>query len=130
VSVEIKKNLRVDLTRIIVEPTRSTVQLAMQRADSTCVESTMVNENKHVDHNHTHTCQNHTLRVKITLVRAEITVVSVVVIFVRVKITLRVEITLCVYKSYYSVSLTHSKVSYSHASVKITLMSMEIILCV
>jgi hypothetical protein len=36
----------------------------------------------------THTCQNHTLRVKIILVRLEITVVSVVVTFVRVKITL------------------------------------------
>jgi hypothetical protein len=34
VSVEIKKTLRVDLTRIIVESTGSTVQLASQRADS------------------------------------------------------------------------------------------------
>jgi hypothetical protein len=46
-------------------------------------------------HNHTHTCQNHTLRVKITLVRVEITILSVVYTFVRVKVTLRVEITLC-----------------------------------
>jgi hypothetical protein len=32
-----KKTLRVDLTRNIAEPTRSTVQLATQRADSTSV---------------------------------------------------------------------------------------------
>jgi hypothetical protein len=35
VGVEIKKTLRVDLTRIIIESTRSTVQLVTQRADST-----------------------------------------------------------------------------------------------
>jgi hypothetical protein len=50
-----------------------------------------------------HTSQHHTLRVEITLVLVEITVVSVVITFVRVKITLRltlrVEITLCVWKS-------------------------------
>jgi hypothetical protein len=47
-------------------------------------------------------CQNHTacgvytLRVDITFVRIEITVVSVAITFVRVKITLRMDITLCV----------------------------------
>jgi hypothetical protein len=41
-------------------------------------------------------CRNHTLLVKITLVRVEVTVLSVVITFVRVKITLRLEITLCV----------------------------------
>jgi hypothetical protein len=35
VCVDTKKTLRVDLARIIVESTRSTVQLTMQRADST-----------------------------------------------------------------------------------------------
>jgi hypothetical protein len=54
-------------------------------------------------------CRNH------TLVRVEITVVSVVNTFVRVKITMRVEITLCVYKSHSCVSLSHSWVSYSNA---------------
>jgi hypothetical protein len=59
--------------------------------------------------NHTHTCQNNTLRVNINLVRVEITVVSVVITFLRFNITLRVkitclnqtmrvEITLCVWK--------------------------------
>jgi hypothetical protein len=33
VGVETKKTLRVDLTRIIIESTRSAVQLATQRAD-------------------------------------------------------------------------------------------------
>jgi hypothetical protein len=41
-----------------------------------------------------------TLRLEGTLVRVEITVVSVVITFVRVKITLRLEITLCVKKSH------------------------------
>jgi hypothetical protein len=41
-------------------------------------------------------CGNYTLRVEITLVRVESTVVSVVITFVRDKITLRFEITLCV----------------------------------
>jgi hypothetical protein len=44
-------------------------------------------------------CRNHTLRVEITLVRlvrVEVTVVSVVITFVRVKITVRVEIALFV----------------------------------
>jgi hypothetical protein len=36
------------------------------------------------------------LRVEITLVRVEISVISIVIPFVRVKITMRVEITLCV----------------------------------
>jgi hypothetical protein len=53
-------------------------------------------DHTHECHNHTHTCQKHTLHVRITLVRVEITVDSVLVIFLRVKITLRVEITLCV----------------------------------
>jgi hypothetical protein len=35
VRIDIKKTLRVDLTLIIVESTRSTVQLATQHADST-----------------------------------------------------------------------------------------------
>jgi hypothetical protein len=62
----------------------------------------------HTCQNHTHTCQNHTLRVEITLVRFKIPVVSVVITFVHVKITMRVEITLCVYKSYSCASLSHS----------------------
>jgi hypothetical protein len=41
-------------------------------------------------------CQKPTLRVEITQVHVEITVLSVVIIFVRVKITMRVEITLYV----------------------------------
>jgi hypothetical protein len=67
---------------------------------------------------------NHALRVEITLmrvginlVRFEITVVSVVSTFVRVKITMRVEITLCVYKSQSRVSLSHSRVSNSRVYV-------------
>jgi hypothetical protein len=43
-------------------------------------------------------CHYHTLRVEITLVRIEITFVSAVITFVLVKITLRVAITLCVWK--------------------------------
>jgi hypothetical protein len=39
---------------------------------------------------------NRTLRVEITLVRAVLSVLSVGISFLRVKITLRVEITLCV----------------------------------
>jgi hypothetical protein len=38
-------------------------------------------------------CQNHTLRVELTLVRVETIVKSFVITFVRVKITLCVEIT-------------------------------------
>jgi hypothetical protein len=48
-------------------------------------------------HIHTLTCQNHILRV---VMPVEITVMSVVFTFVGVKITLRVEITLCIYKSH------------------------------
>jgi hypothetical protein len=41
-------------------------------------------------------CRYHTLPAEITLVRFEITVVSGLVTSVRVKITMRLEITLCV----------------------------------
>jgi hypothetical protein len=50
--------------------------------------------------NYTITCLNHTLWVEVTLVRIKITVVSVVITFARFKITLRVEITLSVWKSH------------------------------
>jgi hypothetical protein len=53
-------------------------------------------------HNHTHECQNHTLRVEITVVRFEFTIVIVVITFMRVKITLRLEITLCLYKAHWA----------------------------
>jgi hypothetical protein len=53
-------------------------------------------QNHNACENYTHTWQNHTLRVKITLVRVEITVMSVVITFVHVKVTMFVEITLCV----------------------------------
>jgi hypothetical protein len=56
--------------------------------------------NSCVYHNHIHTCQNHTLHVEINLVRVEITVLSVIITFVLAKISLRLEITLCVYKSH------------------------------
>jgi hypothetical protein len=46
--------------------------------------------------NHTHTCQNRTLRVEIGLVCVETTVMSIVIPFVRGKITLRVKSKLCV----------------------------------
>jgi hypothetical protein len=55
--------------------------------------------------------QNHTLRVKINLLGVKIIVVSVVITFVRFKITMRVEITLCVSKSHSCVSYTHAYVS-------------------
>jgi hypothetical protein len=64
---------------------------------------------------------NCTLRLEITLVRVKIKLVRVVITFVPVKYTLRVQITLCVqqsqsaygialrvYKSHLSVSLSHS----------------------
>jgi hypothetical protein len=58
------------------------------------VEITLLCRNEtHEFHNHTNTCQNHILRVYITLA---LTVVSVVITFVRVKITMRVKIKLCV----------------------------------
>jgi hypothetical protein len=44
------------------------------------------------------------------------TVLSVVITFVRVKIKMRVVITLCVHESHSCVSLSHSLVSYSHAN--------------
>jgi hypothetical protein len=73
-----------------------------------------------------HTCENQTLRVEITLV-------SVVITFVRLKITMRVKVTLCVYKSNSCVSLSYSGVSYSHAvgthSGNYTL-RLDIVLCV
>jgi hypothetical protein len=82
---------------------------------------------------HTHTCQNHTLRVCITLLRVEITVVSVVIIFVRVKVTMRVQITLCMYKSH-SACINHTRKCHNHTHawqnptlrVKITLKRIEI----
>jgi hypothetical protein len=58
--------------------------------------------------------QHHTLRV-------ELTVVSVVITFVRVKITLRLEITLCVYKT---------RACWNHTlRSEITLVRVEITLC-
>jgi hypothetical protein len=64
-------------------------------------------------HNHIHTCQNHTLRVEFTLVRVEITVASVVITFVHVKVSLRVEITLCIRKSH-SACRNHSCTCLNH----------------
>jgi hypothetical protein len=75
-----------------------------------CINQTQTERNYTCEcYNNTYTCQNYTrvckihfacgnrtLRVEITLVRDEITVVHVVITFVRVKSTLRVEITLCV----------------------------------
>jgi hypothetical protein len=53
-------------------------------------------------------CINHSLHVEITLVRIEIIVVSIVGTVVRVKITLRVEIALCVNKSH-SAYINHTQ---------------------
>jgi hypothetical protein len=72
-------------------------------------------QNHNACRNCTRACQNHTLRVEVTHVRVEEKVVSVVITFVRVKTSMRAESTLCVYKSYSSVSLTHAWVSYSDA---------------
>jgi hypothetical protein len=84
-------------------------------------------------HNYTHLCRNHTLRVEITLVRVEITVVSVVFTFVRAKITLRVEITLCVlcvYKSH-SACWNHSRECRNYiCACKNLTMRAEIAICV
>jgi hypothetical protein len=68
-------------------------------------------------------CINDTLHVEITLVRIDITVVSVVRTFVRVKITLHVEILLCVYISHSMcrnrscVYLNHSRKCRKHICV-------------
>jgi hypothetical protein len=64
-------------------------------------------------------------------VRVEIAVVSVGITFVRVKITMRVKITFCVYKSHSLVSYqNHSKslkITQNHSkSLEITLVSVEI----
>jgi hypothetical protein len=72
-----------------------------------CVEITLIRNHIRTCH-HTHLYQHYTLRVEITVFRFVIT-------FVRVKITMRVKITLCVYKSRSCVSLSHSSVSNSHA---------------
>jgi hypothetical protein len=58
--------------------------------------------------NHTRACCNHNR-------------VCIVITIVRVKITMRVEITLCVYKSHCCVSLSDLWVSYSHAYVSTSL---------
>jgi hypothetical protein len=65
-------------------------------------------------HNHNHKCQNHSLRVEITLVRVDITGVNFVITFVSVKITLRVEIAFCVYKSH-SASRNHACTCLNHS---------------
>jgi hypothetical protein len=92
-------------------------------------------------------CQNYSKLLKITLVSVEITfetIVSVVITFMRVKVTMHVEITLCVWKLPSTVSISHLRVSYSHAYVpkllscvwklhsacKITLCVKNLILCV
>jgi hypothetical protein len=66
-------------------------------------------------------CINHALRVKITLVRFKITVLSVVGTFVRVKSTLQVEITLCVYNSHSCVWTSHYEFEHHNMRVNITL---------
>jgi hypothetical protein len=64
-------------------------------------------------------------------VRVEITVVSVLITFVGVKITIHVEITLCVQK-FHSIVYKSHKVSaiFTRISVKITLVYVETTLCV
>jgi hypothetical protein len=63
-------------------------------------------------HNHTHTSQHHTLRV-------ELTVVSVVITFVRVKITQRLDITLCLKQSHaacgnHTTYINHTRACWNH----------------
>jgi hypothetical protein len=71
--------------------------------------------------NHTRACQNHTLRVEITLVRVKIAVVSVVITFMRFNITLRLEITLCVWKSHSTyIHLTRACLNHHSMRVNIT----------
>jgi hypothetical protein len=53
-------------------------------------------------------CENRTLHVKINLVRVQITLVRVVHTFVPVEITLRIEITLCIWKSH-SACINHTR---------------------
>jgi hypothetical protein len=81
-------------------------------------------------HNHIHRCQNHTLHVEINLVRVEITVVSVIITFVLVKISLRLEITLSVYKSHSFVFKSHFAFRNYTRACEHHIMRVNITLCV
>jgi hypothetical protein len=74
---------------------------------------------------------NRTLRVEISLVRIEITLVRDGITFVLVKITMRVNVTLCVYKSNLLVSKSHSACRNYTLGVEINLIRVGItIVCV